>query len=230
MKRPENRKLIPPEGIIPFGLTQEQARNALYRWLKTKKLYQQTQTAAPAGLYVPIWTFDVGGQIEWRERAVETHHTRIKSVTQTNSRAIFFDDILVPASHKFTNLAGEFRHYQLDQVVPYESGYLADWPAETYQISTANASLKARQQGFAQAQQQVRERTIAFADQEELSFSSANITIESYKLILLPVWLTYYFYQDKKYNVFINGQTGRIKGASPRSKAKKWWDKFWGNE
>ena len=225
-----DRELIPPEGIIPFGLTQEQARNALYRWLKTKKLYQPAQTAAPTGLYVPVWTFDVGGQIEWRERAVETHHTRIKSVTQTNSRAIFFDDILVPASHKFTNLAGEFRHYHLEKVVPYESGYLADWPAETYQISTANASLKARRQAYAQAQQQVRERTIAFADQEELTFSSANITIESYKLILLPVWLTYYFYQDKKYNVFINGQTGRIKGASPRSKVKKWWDKFWGNE
>jgi hypothetical protein len=231
MEHPESRELIPPEGIIPFGLTQEQAHNALYRWLKAKKRYQQAQTAAPTGLYVPVWTFDVGGQIQWRERAVETRHTRIKTVTQTSSRAIFFDDILIPASHKFTNLASEFRHYHLDEIVPYESGYLADWPAETYQISTADASLKARQQAYARAKQQVRElNAVPFADQEELTFSSANITVESYKLILLPVWLTYYFYQDKKYNVFINGQTGRIKGASPRSKAQKWWDKFWGNE
>ena len=139
--------------------------------------------------------------------------------------------MLVPASRRFANLAQEFRHYQLNQLVPYELGYLADWPAETYQGSAADASLKARQVAYARAQRQVRELTaIPFTESEEMTFSSANIIIESFKLILLPVWLTYYFYQGKKYNVFINGQTGRIKGAMPRSKAKRWWDKFWGNE
>ena len=71
---------------------------------------------------------------------------------------------------------------------------------------------------------------VRFVDMDEVVFSSAGMMVESYKLILLPVWLTYYQRHNKKYNVFINGQTGRIKGATPRSKVRGWWDEFWGNE
>jgi Zn finger protein HypA/HybF involved in hydrogenase expression len=231
MERPEERELIPPEGIIPFDLTQEQAHHALLQWLKVKKLYDEAQTATPTGLYIPVWTFDVGGEIQWRERAIETRHTRIKTVTQMSSMPIFFDDILVPASQKFIKMAGEFKHYQLNALEPYESGYLATWPAETYQVSTADASLQARQQAFERAKQQAQAlASVRFADSEGIVFSSAGITVESFKLIFLPIWLTFYRYQDKQYNVFINGQTGRIKGEKPRSKMRYLWDKFWGNE
>jgi hypothetical protein len=231
LEHPEIRQLIPPEGIIPFNLTQEQAHQALHRWLKIKKLYDQAQIATPTGLYVPVWTFDVGGEIRWREKTVETGYTRVKTITQTSSRPIFFDDILVPASRKFTNLIEEFKDYRLNELVPYESGYLADWPAETYQLSTADASLIARKKAYALAQWQTRALTdVPFTNNEELTFSSAGITIESFKLILLPVWLASYQYRDQHYNVHINGQTGRSKGSLPRSNLRRWWDKFWGNE
>ncbi|MBN1220945.1 MAG: hypothetical protein JXM69_18630 [Anaerolineae bacterium] len=231
MEHATSRELIPPEGIIPFSLTQEQAHMALWRWLKEKNLHQEAQTATPSGLYLPMWTFDVGGEIQWRERAVETRYTRVKTITQSNSQPIFFDDILVPASGKFANLGEEFKHYRLNELMPYESGYLADWPAETYQISTADASLQAREEAFNRAKQQVNAlASVRFADSDEIVFSSAGIIIESYKLILLPLWLAYYYYHNQKYNVLINGQTGRIKGATPHSKMKGWWDKFWGTE
>ena len=54
------------------------------------------------------------------------------------------------------------------------------------------------------------------------------ILLRTYKLILLPVWIGYYHYQDKRYNVVINGQTGRIKGAKPRGKGRNWLDKLFG--
>ncbi|MEW5957306.1 MAG: hypothetical protein AB1801_06260 [Chloroflexota bacterium] len=228
IRQPEERPQIPPEAIIPFGLTQEQAHDALQDWLQANDL-RQTQSATPRGLYVPVWTFDVGGEILWRNKAVETHHTRIKTVTQHNRRPIFFDDILVPASRKFSNLAQEFRHYRLDQLAPYDPGYLADWPAETYQISTADASLTARKLAYARARQELLDAELSpFGEREELTFSSAGITVNSFKLILLPVWVAYYHYRSKRYNVIINGQTGRLKGAKPQSKAKSWLDTLLG--
>jgi hypothetical protein len=226
----QERTQIPPEAIIPFVLTREQARHALQEWLRATGL-TKTQTASPRGLYVPVWTFDVGGDIQWRNKAVETGYTRVKTVTQHSSRPIFFDDILVPASRKFANLAGEFRHYRLDGLVPYEPGYLADWPAETYQISTAAASLTARKLAYGRARQEVLDTVLSpFGDREDLTFSSAGIIVNSYKLILLPVWVAFYHYRGKRYNVVINGQTGRIKGARPRTKARSWLDKLLGNE
>ena len=228
LQHPEDRPLIPPEGILPFTLTQEQARRRLQDWLKANRL-PYTQSSTPTGLYLPVWTFDVGGEIRWHSQAVESRRSRVKTVRQENSRPIFYDDVLVPASRKFTNLAREFSYYQLDQLEPYDPGYLADWPAETYQLSTADASLTARQQAYARARQEVLNLIInPFTETEDLTFSSAGIVINSYKLILLPAWIGYYHHQNKRYNVFINGQTGRIKGAKPRSNVKSWWAKLLG--
>jgi len=43
---------------------------------------------------------------------------------------------------------------------------------------------------------------------------------ESYKHILVPVYSTSYYYEGKLYQVAINGQTGNIAGAYPKSPAK----------
>lgn len=43
---------------------------------------------------------------------------------------------------------------------------------------------------------------------------------ESYKHILVPVYSTAYFYEGKTYQVAINGQTGEIHGAYPKSPFK----------
>ena len=43
---------------------------------------------------------------------------------------------------------------------------------------------------------------------------------ESYKHILVPVYSTSYHYEGKLYQVAINGQTGEIHGAYPKSPVK----------
>jgi hypothetical protein len=228
IRQPEEQPLITPEAILPFALTRAQAHRRLQAWLRTNDL-PDTQSDAPGGLYLPVWTFDVGGEIRWRSQGVELRRTRFKTVRQERSRSIFYDDLLVPASRKFANLAVEFSHYRLNELVPYDPGYLADWPAETYQLAPADASLTARRLAYGRARQEVLDRTgHPFAEAEEMTFSSAGILVTSYKLILLPAWIGVYQYQDRRYNVFINGQSGRIKGSKPRRRAGSWWDKLWG--
>ena len=34
---------------------------------------------------------------------------------------------------------------------------------------------------------------------------------------LLPIWICNFMYKKKKYNFFINGKTGNIKGKTPKS-------------
>lgn len=228
IRQPEEQPLIPPEAILPFVLAREQAHRRLQDWLRANELLE-CQSDAPRGLYLPVWTFDVGGEIRWRSKGVEVRRTRVKTVRQESSRPLFYDDLLVPASRKFAKLAAEFRHYRLDQLVPYDPAYLADWPAETYQLSTADASLTARRLAYTRARREVLDRTgHPLAAAEELTFSSAGILVTSYKLILLPAWIGVYQYQARQYNVFINGQSGRIKGGKPRGRARSWWDKLLG--
>jgi DNA-directed RNA polymerase subunit RPC12/RpoP len=217
----ETRELVPPEGVIPFGLTQLGASSALQDWLEEKNLRFEVETNPPDGLYLPVWTFDVGGEVQWRGKVLERQYGWTNWVSQTGSHAIFYDDVLVPASHTLSaDLTQEINHFQLDTLAPYDPGYLADWPAEVYQISVADASLAARRQAWERARRVVRTR-VKIHQVRDLTLSSAGIVIESFKLILLPIWVGSYRYQDEDYKVVVNGQTGTVRAERPRGGLRK---------
>jgi DNA-directed RNA polymerase subunit RPC12/RpoP len=224
IKVSETRELIPPEGIIPFAVTQLAAYNSLQEWLKEKGLRAGSQTTPPDGLYLPVWTFDVGGEVQWAGKEPEKGYGWTNWMYQRGSHSIFYDDVLVPASHTLSaDLANEINHFRLNDLVPYDPGYLADWPAEVYQISVADASLAARRQAWEQARRVVATRA-EMNQVKDLTVTSAGIVIESFKLILLPVWLARYGYQSGDYQVVINGQTGTVIGQRPRGGLRRWLD------
>lgn len=67
-------------------------------------------------------------------------------VYTTKKRTVTVNDVIVPASHALPeSLRGEVECFRLDGLRPYEPQYPAGWPATTYQISPADASLIARQ-------------------------------------------------------------------------------------
>lgn len=51
---------------------------------------------------------------------------------------------------------------------------------------------------------------------------SADFSDESWRYILLPVYLAAYRYEDKVFQVMVNGQTGVVAGGKPVA----WW-KIW---
>jgi DNA-directed RNA polymerase subunit RPC12/RpoP len=222
IKVTETRDLIPPEGIIPFAFTQRQAYDSLAGWLKAHGLRAEAQTTPPDGLYLPVWTFDVGGEAQWAGKILDKRHGWSNWVPQHGAYPVLFDDLLVVASHALPRgLTREIDNFQLDGLLAYDPGYLADWPAEIYQISVADASLAARQQAWEQARRTVRAR--AQTQQiRDLTVSSAGMIIESFKLILLPIWVTRYRHHDQDYQVVINGQTGNVSGERPRSGLQRW--------
>ena len=57
-------------------------------------------------------------------------------------------------------------------------------------------------------------------DHQEIS--TRNITWQkmTYKHLLLPIWLLTVIYQEKPFQVYINGVTGEVQGARPWSKVK----------
>jgi hypothetical protein len=233
----ETRDLIPPEGIIPFGVTQLAAYNVLQEWLKDEDLHAGARVAPPDGLYLPVWTFDVGGEVQWVGKVLERRYGWTNRVNRTGSYPIFYDDVLVPAGHTLpADLAEEVNRFHLDELVnrfhldelvPYDPGYLADWPAEVYQISVADASLAARRRAWEAARREVTTR-VKIHDVQDLKLSSAGIVIESFKLILLPVWVARYRYEDDDYKLVVNGQSGNVRGEEPRRGMRRLLDSFLG--
>jgi hypothetical protein len=54
-------------------------------------------------------------------------------------------------------------------------------------------------------------------DTQRISSMNVQLSEETFKHILLPVYISSYMYNNKKYNFYVNGQTGTINGKRPYS-------------
>ncbi len=125
-------------------------------------------------------------------------------------------------------MAKEVNYFRLNELLPYDPHYLADWPAEIYQISVADSSLVARRQAWEDARRIAANRA-KMGQISNVTFSSSGIVIESFKLILLPIWVGGYRYQGEDYKLVVNGQTGNVRGERPRGGLRRLLDGILGD-
>jgi hypothetical protein len=164
----------------------------------------------------------VVGEAKWRALVQEGSGDSQQWMPRTGSHLVYYNDLLIPASHSLPlDLITEVAGFDTQGVVQYSDNALAGWLAEVYQIAMADASLVARQRALREAKQHVTDRTLGGEAVRDLTFNSSGISIESYKLVLLPMWLTGYRYKGEYYSVIVNGQSGNVTGRVPRSGFQK---------
>ena len=83
----------------------------------------------------------------------------------------------------------------------------------------SDASLEAREKAVERFRNRVQTDKGHVTD---LSYSTANLSILSFKLVLIPLWQTSYQLEDKDFRVLINGQTGKIFGETHRHGLMGW--------
>lgn len=221
---------IKPRGVLPFQLDAEGARTAMRDWLGSLwfapnglQAYAR-QGKAPAGIYVPYWTFDAETRTCYRGQrgTVYTVEINDKRVTKVRWRAVsgrvsrFFDDVLVLASRslprKFTDA---LEPWDLAALEPYRPEYLAGFRAEGYQVDLAEGFEAARVKMDAQIR-----RDIKFdigGDRQRIDQMATDVSDVTFKHVLLPVWLAAYRYRGETYRFVVNGRTGRVQGERPYS-------------
>lgn len=115
----------------------------------------------------------------------------------------------------------QLREFDTKALMPYAIEVLADQPAEIHQVTMADASLVAREQALHAAEQYVKQRSLGGERVRDLRLDSTGIIIESFKLVLLPVWITTYRYKNQSFTVAVNGQTGMVAGDVLRGGLQK---------
>jgi hypothetical protein len=211
------RELLEPDGILPHALTQKQAIQKLVEWVELYEIQPERKVDIPRPLYIPLWTFDIGGGIDYSGETVQIETEGFRKVQRVvrvrEQYPLLINDLVIPASRKTAaRLACILPTFDLSDVKPYDPRYLANWPAEVNDISMSDASLEARSQVARQTMEQLRPQ---FSYLENLNLSSAGMTVESFKLVLLPVWITEIHFNGETHSVLINGQNGRIVGDTP---------------
>ncbi|MFN3822645.1 MAG: primosomal protein N' (replication factor Y) - superfamily II helicase [Pseudorhodobacter sp.] len=233
---------IKPQAVLPFRLSETQARAAMTKWLgklwfAPNGLVEYARKGRTlSGLYVPYWTFDaatrsrylgqrgvyyyetrtvtvqVNGKPERRQEQVRK--TRWQSVSGWVARA--FDDVLVLASQSLPRQYTDgLQPWDLTALEPYSADYLAGFTAEGYTVTLADGHVTARQIMSRIIEGDVR-RDIG-GDEQQVTTVNTDFSAETFKHILLPVWMAAYRYNGKTYRFVVNGQSGKVQGERPWS-------------
>jgi hypothetical protein len=206
-------QLLAPDGIIPHAFDQDRAAKILIEWVQSNQIKPEKRVDSPRGVYLPLWTFDLGGELDYIGETVDDSQIQFNSkmpkvIRVNNSYPVQMNDIPIPASRKlsavFLKLIPTF---ELRGVKTYDPRYLANWPAEVYDIPMAEASLDARAQTLSHYK---RDLPNILTPTQLISTSSAKMIVESFRLNLLPIWITELPFGGREHLVLINGQNGTV--------------------
>jgi hypothetical protein len=117
-------------------------------------------------------------------------------------------------------LLSRIKTYNLHQLATYEPKYLAGLQAQAYDVPLEPAWEAARHRMREETRRACRDQA---SSSKVRNFSmTLDFTDESWRYVLLPVYLTTYRYEDQPYQVMINGQTGVVAGQRPVDWLKIW--------
>lgn len=211
-----SRELLEPDAIIPMALNQRQAARQLVNWVEKNKIEPSGKVQAPRGVYLPVWTFDIGGNVPWN--GIIQKKDTVQRVS--GIYPVFSNDLPIPAARHLPELMEKLLpEFNFPSAAVYDPRYLSGWPAEVHEIAMSDASLQARQKMVARLRRDIHSQHRGVSN---LGYSTSGIFVQSFKLVLVPIWLTDVPYEGKILPVVINGSSGQVHGETPNRGILDW--------
>lgn len=230
---------ILPGAVLPFQIDKKESFRIFQRWVK--KLWFAPNKLKKAaldpqftkGLYLPYWTFDARLKADYSGQRGDYYYEtetfrdskgrkQTRQVRKTRwtpaygSVSGFVDDTLVKASRqKSGRVPSKIARWNLKKLQPFESGFLAGFVTEKYTIPLKQGHLAAKKEAEDIAARWCRQDI--GGDTQRIHHMDVHLSNETFKHILLPVYVSAYRYKGKEYNFFINGENGAISGTRPYS-------------
>ena len=233
---------ILPGAIVPFQIDKERSHQIFKKWVnklwfapnKLKKAALDPKNTK--GLYVPYWTFDAQLFARYSGQRGDYYYVSVPYTTTVNGKPVtrmrqerrtrwtpasgningFVDDTLVTASKQRSGvIPRSVAKWNLQELTPFDSGYLAGFVTEKYTIPLEDGHLASKEEA-----QKIAHRWACRdigGDTQRVSSLDVSLSEETFKHILLPVYISAYQFKGKRYNFFVNGQSGALAGQRPYS-------------
>ena len=230
---PEEVRQLKPDGILPFAIDKSAARDAAQKWLQRlffapQKFKDFGREEGLKGMYLPFWTFDARSDSRYEGQRGDNYTVTVGSGenrrTETRTRWTHvsgrirhaFDDVLVWAGRSVpSHIINRFKRWRLGDMVPYQNQYLVGMETQLYDLSL--------NLGHSQAKEDMREhirdlvRRDIGGEKQRIHSLDIHYSDETFKLVLLPIWIAALKYRDKSYTFIVNGRTGEVRGDRPLS-------------
>ena len=246
---PDGARKEAPDFVVGFDVTRAEAERRVAAWIGRRRLFAPAAVRAAKvtdiqGIYLPAWLYGAVADARYRA-SIGEDYTVTETYTTTDSKGNTVTRTRTRTETEWRSLSGPYRCYLLDLLVtaskglgndeletiePYDLGALRRYdPAMVAGFAAEEATLDA-QVGFERARDEamaeLEGRVQAFlpGDHARLEGLDARFEDETTDLVLLPVWVFAARYdhggEPRTLRILVNGQTGEVQGAVPRSALK----------
>lgn len=224
-----------PVKIIPFKLSKEMVKNMMKDNF-CKKIFAPTDFLSEVklnsmtGEYVPFWLYDYETRCFYEGEGTKVRVSVIgdTEITETSFYHVVRDiniryqGIPADASTKMTDdIMDLMEPYQYQEMVDFDPEYMSGFLGEKYNMPSSDVEFRARNKMSESAETYLNQSISGYM---RLAHHNKNINVgkQNAQYVLLPVWKYIYKYKEELYPFYINGQTGKIIGKVPVSRAKVW--------
>lgn len=238
IQRQASQDILRPWFLIPFKVDHAACHNLTRQWMGSSwmtpaSLKNLARVAEFNGVYLPYWTFDSVTSAAWKAEVGHTRTERYREGGEWKERTVVdwrwesgqvslnHDDLIVPGTQRLSQVLLErLKGFDLQAFTSYDPKYLAGLQARAYDLPLERAWELAREK----MRESTRQACIAQASTGQVRNFSMNLdfSAESWRYVLLPIYVAAYRYQDKAFQVMVNGQTGAVAGQRPVDWTRVW--------
>lgn len=214
---------LKPKHIIPFSVSKEQAitaiRSHISKGFFVPNEIKNFEIERVRGIYLPFWLYDIdysdcqylSGQVKQGKHTVTKYFYREAECT--------FHDMTLDASRQLSDESSQrLEPYNTSVLKPFETGYLSGFYADCYDMKSEQLTPLAISRAKSLFDGEVA-KTVRASNIQILN-NNAKYEIRKSEYTMFPAWFLTFRYQNEPYTILVNGQTCKVIGAVPYTKAR----------
>lgn len=224
---------LKPDGVVPFRITPKELPAAVRKFYKGKNLlprgfFSDANIGTVQGVYVPFWIYDceVSGNMTFSGQRVNSFRRGDYVITETSHYSLLrdvsmdFAGVSADASRKMDDaLMDSLEPFDLGEIKPFDIKYLSGYVADRFDVEAEDVKNRANLRMLNTAYDLVSSRTTGGYLSVVPTGNDLKVNRKGLKYVLLPVYVFDLEHGGKSYPFAVNGQTGKVVGDLPTSKA-----------
>lgn len=217
------------DGIIPFALSEAEAKGAIERWVGRRHLAPDSFSAnaiieSMQSVYLGAYLFDVTTMTRYTGRRGDVHvaangERSIKWSAANGTRRDTFSNAVVIANERVPPHHGaRLAPWPFAEVRDFDRAYLAGHLSHTVDRSPEACLDDAIDVLDDQLEHSI--EMVIGGDEQRVVQRSTIVEAASERHLLVPVWISTVAHRGDRHLVLVNGATGAVSGDAPRSMLK----------
>ena len=225
---------LKPDYVIPFRKEKKEAVDALKNYYKGKMLLpgsfsNSNHLEEIKGVYVPFWLYsghvDARGLYDARQdeihREGEYEVTRSRHYEADREGTVSFSRIPADASSKMPDdLMDSIEPFDYSEITDFSLSYMPGYLANKYDVGKKECGRRAEERARHSAADELQATVQGYTSVTARTHEEKAVS-EKVEYAVFPVWLLSTQWEGQNFLFAMNGQTGKMIGNLPVSKARQ---------